>query len=131
MAKYVFPAVFEHEDEGYSVYFPDVEGCYTCGEDLAEAMYMAEDALALMLLHLEKEKRPIPKASDLKEVQTSGDAFVSYISCDTLEYEKKYSTKAVKKTLSIPEWLNEAAMEAGVNFSQTLHDALKAQLNIA
>ena len=131
MGKYVFPAVFEKEDAGYSVSFPDIEGCYTCGEGLAEAMNMAEDALALMLLHMEKEKKPIPEASALKDIQTSGDAFASYISCDTLEYDKKYSTRAVKKTLSIPEWLNEAAIAAGVNFSQTLQDALKAQLNIA
>ncbi len=130
MAKYAFPAVFEPETEGYSVYFPDVEGCYTCGSNLPEAMSMAEDALALMMLHLEKENAVIPEASDIHEIHAEGNAFVSYISCDTLEYEKKYSSRAVKKTLSIPEWLNEAAMAAGVNFSQTLQDALKAQLGI-
>ena len=131
MGRYVYPAVFTEEDDGFNVEFPDVDGCYTCGDNLADAIGMAEDALALMLMHLEKEHGLIPKASELKDIEAAGSSFVSYIACDTLEYEKRISNRAVKKTLSIPEWLNEAAMAAGVNFSQTLQDALKAQLNLA
>ncbi len=131
MAKYVYPAVFEPEDGGaYSVYFPDVEGCYTSGETLAEAFEMAEDALALMLYDYEQSGRALPSVSKLENVTTANGSFVNYIACDTIEYQKRYNTKAVKKTLSIPEWLNEAATKAGVNFSQVLQDALKKQLNL-
>lgn len=131
MAKYVYPAVFEPEEGGaYSVYFPDVEGCYTCGDNMAEAFEMAEDVLALTLYHYEQDGKTIPSASRLENVTTANGSFVNYIVCDTIEYQKRYNTKAVKKTLSIPEWLNEAATKAGVNFSQVLQDALKRQLNL-
>ena len=66
----------------------------------------------------------------MKDVATSGDEFVNFSACNTLEYQKRNNNKAVKKTLSIPEWLNEAATAAGVNFSQVLQDALKRQLNL-
>lgn len=128
--KYVYPAIFTPEDTGYSVRFPDIDGCYTCGDDLQDALDMAEDALALMLFHYEQERRDIPKASDLKDMQVLGDEFASLISCDTIDYQKRNNNRAVKKTLSIPEWLNEVATERGVNFSQVLQDALKNQLGL-
>ena len=132
MAKYVYPAVFTPEEKGmYSVDFPDLEGCYTCGENLADALYMAEDALALMLYHLEAENKSIPSPSASNEVPVTGNEFVNLVACDTLEYQKRNNNKAIKKTLSIPEWLNEAATAAGVNFSQVLQDALKRQLDLA
>lgn len=129
MAKYAYPAVFEQDGaQGFNVSFPDIPGCYTCGESLAEAIEMAEDALALMLYHFEEEKRPLPAPSSIAELQTPRNGFLSYIACDTLSYRKRYNTRAVKKTLSIPEWLNELAMDADINFSQVLQDALKQQL---
>lgn len=128
--KYVYPAIFTPEDTGYSVRFPDIDGCYTCGDDLQDALDMAEDALALMLFHYEQEKRDIPAASGLKDIQVSGDEFANFVSCDTIEYQKRNNNKAVKKTLSIPEWLNEIATARGVNFSQVLQDALKNQLGL-
>ena len=131
MAQYVYPAVITPEEKGmYSVNFPDLEGCYTCGENLAEALYMAEDVLAFTLYDYEKEHKAIPSPSAMKDVATSGDEFVNFIACNTLECQKRNNNKAVKKTLSIPEWLNEAATAAGVNFSQVLQDALKRQLNL-
>lgn len=56
MARYVYPAIIEHAEDGYNVSFPDVPGCYTCGEDLTDAIAMAEDALALCLYDLEERK---------------------------------------------------------------------------
>lgn len=132
MAKYVYPAVFEPEkDGGFSIFFPDLPGCNSCGDNLADGMYMANDALALWLYHLEKEKRDIPEPSAIDAVKHKKKAFVTYVMCDTLVYRKQHNKRAVKKTLSIPEWLDEAAMAAGVNFSQTLQDALKVKLRIA
>lgn len=130
--KYVYPAIFtkEKEDGGFSITFPDIDGCYTCGDNLQDGIMMAEDALALMLYDYETESRTIPKASDLKEIETKEDEFVTYIFCDTLAYRKMHSNKAIKKTLTIPEWLNEEASARGINFSAVLQEALKTQLGL-
>lgn len=125
MAKYVYPAVFEPEAEGgYSVFFPDLEGCYTCGDNLQDAIVMAEDVLAFYLYDEEVAGRAIPEPSALNKIHCQEDGFINYIACDTLGYAKMHNHRAVKKTLTIPEWLNEAATRAGVNFSQVLQEAL-------
>lgn len=129
--KYVYPAIFtKEENSAYSVYFPDLEGCYTCGDNLADALMMAEDVLAFTLYGYEKESKLIPAPSELKDLSTSNNEFINYISCDTIEYRKINSNKSIKKTLTIPEWLNEAAMSKGINFSQVLQDGLKSQLGL-
>ena len=131
MLSYVFPAVFEPEAEGgFSIYFPDLRGCYSQGDDIADGIAMASDALALRLYCLEKDGKDIPVPSSIDSIPVGNGSFVTYISANTLEYQMRNSSKAVKKTLSIPEWLNERAVAAGVNFSQTLQDALKAQLHL-
>ncbi|SEQ97050.1 Predicted nuclease of the RNAse H fold, HicB family [Lachnospiraceae bacterium NE2001] len=128
MAKYVYPAIFHQEDDGgYSVSFPDLP-CATQGEDLADAIDMAEDALALLLYSYEEDKKDIPEPSNIKNIIS--DDYVSFISCDTFSYRKQFNNKAVKKTLSIPEWLNEIAIEANINFSQVLQEALKTKLGV-
>ena len=131
MSKYVFPAIFEKEENGsYSVDFPDVPGCFTGGNDLEHAVEMAEDALALMLFHYECEGRPIPAATEFSDLRPEGGAFASLVRCDTIGYQKRHNNRAVKKTLTIPEWLNEAASERGVNFSQVLQEGLLSKLGI-
>lgn len=130
MAKYAYPAIFTKEDNGYSVSFPDIEGCFTSGKTLPEAMEMAEDALCLMLFDHEEDGEEIPVASEVKAVQKSTDEIVSLIHCDTLEYRKLYDNRAVKKTLTIPNWLNTLSERAGLNFSFVLQEALKLKLNI-
>ena len=125
MAKYAYPAIFTPEEDGsFSITFPDLEGCYTCGDSLEDGIEMAEDALALVLYGYEKDGRPIPAPSVPAALPLSGHDFVNYIACDTMEYRKMYNNKAVKKTLTIPEWLNEAASAMGLNFSQVLQEAL-------
>lgn len=129
MTKYAYPAIFTPEDDGgFSVSFPDLEGCHTCGDDMADALTMAEDALALVLYGYEKDGRPIPSPSDEKNISLSEKEFVNFVACDTLEYRKMYNNKAVKKTLTIPEWLNEAAMAMNLNFSQILQEALLSKI---
>ena len=129
MAKYIYPAIFTKEDDGgYSVVFPDLESCYTCGDTLEQAMDMAEDCLALVLYGYETDQKEIPAASSIDSISTSSDEFVSLIKCDTLSYRKQYSNKAVKKTLTIPEWMNDEGMRAGINFSQLLQDALMQKI---
>jgi predicted RNase H-like HicB family nuclease len=128
--KYVYPAIFTTEEKGYSVFFPDLEGCYTCGDDLGDALKMAEDILAFTLYDYEKGHKAIPAPSELKLIDVESNEFVNYISCDTIEYRKMHNNKSVKKTLTVPEWLNEEATEKGINFSAVLQDALKTQLGL-
>lgn len=133
MARYVYPAIFTQEEEGgYSIRFPDLENCFTDAEGLIDGMQMANDVLCLTLYDMEQNQKKIPTASDVQEIQKMAreDEFVTLISCDTIEYRKFYDNKAVKKTLSIPSWLNDMAERAGINFSGTLQEALKQQLNI-
>lgn len=128
MTKYIYPAIFTKEDEGYSVVFPDLESCYTQGDTLEDAMEMAEDVLSLVLYEYEKKQRIIPLPTSIKEIETSEREIVSLVMGDTMEYRKRYNNKAVKKTLTIPEWLNEEASALGVNFSQVLQEALTERL---
>ena len=130
MAKYVYPAVFTPESNGYSINFPDFESCYTSAETLEEGMVMANDVLCLTLYGMEEDGKEIPKASGARAVAVEGDAFVTLIACDTIEYRKMFDNRAVKKTLSIPAWLNTLAEREGVNFSMVLQNALKSQLHI-
>lgn len=132
MARYVYPAVFTPEENGlYSVVFPDLEGCYTCGDNIEDAIRMAEDVLAFTLYDFEKEGREPPHPSSLAELSHKGGDFVNFVRCDTQEYRRRNSTRAVKKTLSVPEWLNDEAERAGLNFSQILQEALKEKLGVA
>lgn len=132
MAKYVYPAIFTPEQGGFSVAFPDIETCFTEGDSLVEAVDNANDALSMILDHMERNRMEIPKASSVAEIQRSVAAgeFVTLVSCDTSEYRRTHDNRAVKKTLSIPSWLNEMAEKAGINFSAALQIALKQQLNI-
>lgn len=130
MTKYVYPAIFTDEGNGqYSVLFPDLEGFYTSGESLEESIEMAEDVLALVLYGYETDKRVIPSPSRLSDIHTAPNEFVNYVRCDTMEYRKIYASKAVKKTLTIPEWMNHEATSLGINFSQVLQEALLQKIN--
>lgn len=125
MSKYVYPAVFTKEESGlYSIEFPDVPGCYTQGADIADGIAMAEDALALMLYQYETDGEKISPPSEIEDIKVPSNAFATYISADTMYYRKKFDSKAVKKTLTIPAWMNEEGVARGTNFSKVLQDAL-------
>lgn len=128
-SKYIYAAIFQEEDCGYSVIFPDLDVA-TSGETLEEAMEMAKDALCLTLYDLEETKQPIPQATNITKLVCGVDSFATLIECDTIEYRKFFNNKAVKKTLSIPAWLNTMAEREEINFSAVLQKALKAELNI-
>lgn len=131
MAKYAYPAIFTKEPEGgYSVNFPDLEGCYTQGETVEEALEMAEDVLNLTLYDLEESKAEIAVPSDIRTLELTEDQFASLIACDTIAYRRYFDSKAVKKTLSIPSWLNTLSERANINFSAVLQKALIEELHI-
>ena len=126
-----YPAIFQLEDNGsYSVFFPDVPGCNTCGDNMEDAYAMAFDALGIMLEYMEDNKQPLPAPSAPGSIELEDGQFVVAIRFDMMEYKKKTSSKAVKKTLSIPEWLNEEALARNINFSQVLQDALMQKIGI-
>ena len=131
MAKYVYPAIFKKEGDLYSVSFPDLESCYTQGESVEDALDMARDVLCLTLYGLEERGEKIPAPSDISDISETPGAFTTLVPCDTLEYRKFYDNRAVKKTLTIPAWLNTASEREGINFSAVLQRALKAELHIS
>lgn len=127
--KYAYPAVFTPlPGGGFDVKVPDLPGCRTCGSDLADAIFMAEDAVSMWLWDAESKAEAIPPARE--PVSLEPPQFINYVVADTDEYRKKHDNRAVKKTLSIPSWLNAQAEQAGVNFSQVLQDALKEKLHV-
>jgi len=131
VAKYIYPAIFTKEDNGlYSILFPDLDGCFTQGSSVEDGMYMAMDVLSIVLCDMEDDKKEIPKPTEPMAIQVDNDSFVTLICADTAEYRKIYNGKSVKKTLTIPQWLNDAAIRENINFSQTLQNALKEQLHL-
>ncbi len=124
-----YPALFHKADEGgFWVSFPDMPECLTQGETMEEAYAMAIDALGLCLTEKKKEGLPIPAASDVSSITVEPDTFLVIVEFDMLAYNKQNNSKAVKKTLTIPEWLNEEATNLGINFSQVLQEALMMKL---
>lgn len=128
--KFFYPALFHKEDGGgFWVSFPDIPECLTQGTDMSQAYEMAVDALGLALADRMKENNvPVPTSIDFLVI--AENSYPVIIEFDLLEYKKKHSSRAVKKTLTIPEWLNDEATKKGINFSAVLQEALKAQLGI-
>ena len=131
MEKLFYPALFHKSEEGgFWISFPDFPECFTEGDDMKQAYEMTVEALGLALVNRKEEKEEIPDPSDLDKIQNE-DGTIEIVEFDMLEYQRKHNSKAVKKTLSIPEWLNEEAVSMGVNFSQVLQEALMSKLNIS
>jgi len=129
--KYVYPAIFTPEIEGgFCVHFPDIARGVTQGDTIAECIEMAEDFLCLALYRMEDGMEELPEASDIKQLKTEAVEIATLISVDTDTYRRYYENKLVKKTLNIPSWLNQRAEAANINFSRTLQEALKRELNL-
>lgn len=129
MNRLFYPAVFHKEESGYWISFPDFPECFTEGDDMQQAYERAVDALGLAIVSRKEEKEEIPNPTEVTKLKEE-DGMVVIIGFDMIAYQKKHNSRAVKKTLSIPEWLNEEAMEMGINFSQVLQEALLNKLNM-
>ncbi|MGI6727175.1 MAG: type II toxin-antitoxin system HicB family antitoxin [Anaerovoracaceae bacterium] len=121
----IYPGVFYKEGDSYWMEFPDLQGCQTCGSNLIETMELAQEALGLYLASKIENKEEIPMPSDI-QVLNAEDGFTSYVATDINKYRKK--TKSIKKTLSIPQWLNEEAEKRHINFSSVLQSALLCEI---
>lgn len=130
-----YPACFFKEEVGYSVIFPDLNYLATCGNTLEDSFAMAVDCLAGYLFDAGRDDEALPAPSTLQSVSLETvakelditvypDSFVNMVTVDAEEYAKLHFNKAIKKTLTIPQWLNESATAAGINFSQVLQEAL-------
>ena len=128
---YMFPCVFIYKDTGISVYYPDLDGCVSHGENEKEAFVNAKIALSLHLYGMEQDGDCIPEPSELRSLALDNNHKAVLIDVFMPPFRAKQSNKYIKKTLTIPEWLNIEAEHAGVNFSQVLQNGLKDYLNIA
>jgi predicted RNase H-like HicB family nuclease len=131
--KYAYPVIFTPEDGKILADFPDLKNIHTFGDDIADALDMAKDAVEMWLWDAENKKTPIPSASDLTSIWKKCDSteqFVSLVSADTEEYRRQNDNRAVKKTLSLPAWLNSKAEQANAPFSQILQQGLKEYLKL-
>ncbi len=124
--KLTYPAIFYPYDEGdgYAVEVPDLPGCVSGGDTLAEAIFMGIDAASGWVLDELEDGKPVPKASGLKDIKPEEDGFVSLLVLDMDAYAEKYGNKAVRKNLTIPAWLNTFAESHHINFSQVLQESL-------
>lgn len=122
-----YPAIFTYEDNRYWVKFIDLDGCFSDGENLSQAMENAKEAMGLFL----EDLKEYPKCTtNIKDIKLEDNQIISFITVNLDEHQKKYETKSIKKTLSIPAWLNTIAEKEGVNFSQLLQKALIETLHI-
>jgi len=132
--KYVYPAIFTPEGGNILVSVPDLPGLHTFAATMADALFMAQDAIEMWLWDAESKGEAIPLASSqakIAEMRKSPEQAVSMVAADTDEYRRQNDTRSVKKTLSIPAWLNHQAENANAPFSQILQQGLKEYLRIA
>ena len=121
-----YPAIFHCEDGGFWVEFPDLDGCMSQGNSVAEAVVEASAALGAYLCSAMERGLVCPDPCDIRSLSADDGDFVSIIAADPSAFQKR--TRSIKKTLTIPEWLNDAAEARHINFSSVLQQALIQQL---
>jgi predicted RNase H-like HicB family nuclease len=131
MRKLTYLAVFEtDESSGISVYFPDVKGCVSCGDNFDHALKMAKEALSLHIYGIEKDGEQLPLRTDKIPKTGAGDLIVP-VSVYPDVFKDEVSNRRVKTTVTIPRWLKEAAESEGINYSRLLETAIKETLGTA
>ena len=127
---YIFPALFTYDADGITVEFPDLPGAITAGDTEDEALLMAKECLELHLYGMEEDKDEIPNASHIINIEHNKNQAIVVIKANMRATRDEMNNKAVKKTLTIPKWLNDEAMNKKINFSAILKEALKDELGI-
>ena len=124
MSEYLYPAVFqENKDGSYTITYPDLPGCISEGKTMVEAMRMAEEALSQWMEYLEDKAMVIPRASAIGDVMVNADEFVNLIRVEVRD------KRAVRRTVSIPKWMDDKVLETGLSLSRVLQEALKERLS--
>lgn len=127
---YIFPAIFEKSPTGYGVSFPDLPGCISMGKDLQNAYEMAKEALGLHLWSMESDEDDIPEPSAIDTIELEKGETIALIEIWMIPVRAEMDNRSVKKTLTIPHYLNKLGESKKVNFSQLLQSALKNHLGI-
>lgn len=122
--KYVYPVLLVPENDYYLVQFPDLPSCFTDGDDMADALIQGEDVLGLMLWSMERDGEDIPAPSKLEDIEVPEGAILTYIATDTEPVRRMNDTKAVRKNVSIPAWLDHFVTENNISLSNFLQNAL-------
>ncbi|MDR2095227.1 MAG: type II toxin-antitoxin system HicB family antitoxin [Treponema sp.] len=121
--EYVFPAVFhENKDGSYTITYPDLPGCISEGKNLGNAVYMAESGLKQWLGYLAEKKQTIPAASHIDKIKADKGEFVNLIRAELKD------ERAVRRTVSIPKWMDDRAVSSGLSLSRVLQEALTERL---
>lgn len=127
---YVFPAIFTYEEDGISIEFPDLPGCLSCADTTEDATKMAKEALALHLYGMEEGNDEIPTGTPINNITLLKNQIPMLIEVYMPLYRTAIENQSIKKTLTIPQWLNKIAEQNNINFSQVLQNALKDQLGL-
>lgn len=127
---YIYPGIFTFDDDGISVEFPDLPGCLTCGDTTEEAIQRAKEAMGLHLYGMEVDGDIIPNPTPIKNIEYDKTQALVLIEIYMPIYRDAINNQAVKKTLTIPRWLNNLAEKNNINFSQLLQTALKDVLHV-
>lgn len=125
MKEYVYPALFHANDDGsYTITYPDLPGCISEGKSIANAMYMAQSALTQWIEYMADHDLSLPAASAISDISAAQNEFVNLIRVEIKD------TRAVKRTVSIPKWMDDLVSESGLSLSRVLQDALRERLKV-
>lgn len=116
---FIYPCIIHCEEDGYWSEFTDFEGCFSEGDTLEEVLLNSKEALQTIILYNIEEEKSLPEPTPIKEIKEEENTFKTYIDCKVVG-----GNKLVKKTLSIPEWVNNIGIERELNFSKILTDAI-------
>lgn len=128
--RYIYPAILEVDEDRVDIWFPDLPGCLPGGDSIEEAIKDAKEILALHLYGMEEENLEIPEPTPINRLNLKANQCVVLIETWMPPYRDKMNNMAVKKTLTIPKWLDTLAEQNNVNFSHVLQDALKKYLGV-
>ena len=127
---YIYPAVFDYAEDGISIEFPDLPGCLPCADTTEEAVKNAKEAMKLHLYGMEQDGDEIPEPTPIDKIKAEKNQAIILVDVFMPPFREKQRTKYVKKTLSIPSWLNSEAEHCGINFSAVLQEALNERVNV-
>lgn len=128
--RYIFPSIIKVVEDSYEVSFPDIDNCFTFGDSLEDALDSARDVLELCLYDMEQDNIPIPEPSGIKDIKLDENESIAWINVWMVPVRDKMENKSIKKTVTIPKWINDIGIENNLNFSQILQAAIKEKVGI-
>ena len=128
---YTYPAFFYFDEDGISIEFPDLPGCLPCADTQEKAFKNAREAMGLHLYGMEQDGDPIPDPTPASQLRPEDGAVLVMVEVFMPSLRERMNNKSVNRTVTLPAWLNAAALERNINFSQVLQDAIKEQIGLA